>query len=117
MNPESSAVEIQVVPCQRTIGAEVRGVDLSKPMSARVFQSVYAALLEYKVIFFRDQDMTAEQQIAFGQQFGVLEHNPFRPEREGMPELQIIKNDKDHPVLSTDVWHADLTFRKHPTKF
>jgi taurine dioxygenase len=117
MNPESSAAKIQVIPCQRSIGAEIRGVDLSRPLAAQVFQLVYAALVEYKVIFFRNQDMTAEQQVAFGQQFGELEHNPFRPEREGMPELQIIKNDKDHPVLSTDVWHADLTFRKYPTKF
>lgn len=108
---------IEVVPCQRTIGAEIRGVDLALELPDGVFAQIYRALLEYKVVFFRDQQMTAEQQIQFARRFGPLEQNPFRPQREDIPELQIIKNDKDHPVLSTDVWHADLTFRKLPTKF
>jgi taurine dioxygenase len=108
---------MDVVRCQRTIGAEIRGPDLSRPLTDSVFKAVYDALLEYKVIFFRDQHITSEHQIAFGQQFGPLEINPFRPQGEGKPELQIVKNDKDHPVLSTDVWHADLTFREMPTKF
>jgi taurine dioxygenase len=113
----SGSVQLDVVRCQPTIGAEIRGLDLARPLTAEVFKAVYDALLEYKIIFFRDQHITSEQQIAFGQQFGPLETNPFRPQGEGKPELQIVKNDKDHPVLSTDVWHADLTFRKKPTKF
>jgi taurine dioxygenase len=108
---------IEIVRCQRTIGAEIRGVDLSKPLAKEQFQAVYAALIEHKVIFFRNQPVTADQQIAFAGRFGELETNPFRPQGEGKPELQIVKNDKDNPVLSTDVWHADLTFRKKPTKF
>jgi len=108
---------LQVVRCQPTIGAEIRGLDLSEPLTDAAFNGVYAALLEYKIIFFRDQRLTPEQQIAFGQKFGPLEVNPFRPQGEDKPELQIVKNDKDNPVLSTDVWHSDLTFRKKPTKF
>ena len=108
---------VEVIQCQRSIGAEIRGVDVSKPLPDPVFRSIYAALLEYKVIFFRDQKITTEEQILFGQKFGSLETNPFRPHGEGHPELQIIKNDKDNPVLSTDVWHTDLTFREFPTKF
>lgn len=114
---QTKSAAVEVIKGGPSIGAEIRGVDLSRPLPEPDFAAVYAALVEHKVIFFRDQQMTVEQQIAFGEQFGPLEHNPFRPEREGMPELQIIKNDKDNPVLSTDVWHADLTFREHPTKF
>ena len=105
-----------VVRCQRSIGAEIRGVDLARPLTDAQFAVIYNALLENKVIFFREQHITAEQQIAFAKRFGPLEQNPFRPQREDLPELQIVKNDKDHPVLSTDVWHADLTFREFPTK-
>ncbi len=108
---------LDIIRCQPTIGAEIRGLDLSLPLADAEFATVYDALLEHKVIFFRDQHLTQEQHMAFGQRFGPLETNPFRPHGEGRPELQIIKNDKDNPVLSTDVWHADLTFRKKPTKF
>ncbi len=112
-----NAVQPEVIRCQPTIGAEIRGVDLQRPLSDTAFATVYDALIEHKVIFFRNQNLTAEQQIALGQRFGPLETNPFRPQCEDKPELQIIKNDKDNPVLSTDVWHADLTFREKPTKF
>lgn len=108
---------MEVIRCQPTIGAEIRGLELSQPLSDAAFNDLYAALLEHKVVFFRKQQLTAEQQIAFGQRFGPLEINPFRPQGEGRPELQIVRNDKDNPVLSTDVWHADLTFRRMPTKF
>ncbi len=108
---------MDVVRCQPTIGAEIRGLDLSRPLDDAAFDSIREALLEHKVIFFRNQSITQEQQIAFGQRFGPLEINPFRPQGEGKPELQIVKNDEDNPVLSTDVWHADLTFRAKPTKF
>lgn len=108
---------MDVVRCQPTIGAEIRGPDLSRPLSDAVFGDICAALLEHKIVFFRGQALTPEQQIAFGQRFGPLETNPFRPQGEGKPELQIVRNDKDNPVLSTDVWHADLTFRRKPTKF
>jgi taurine dioxygenase len=117
VNQEEGMGQLKVIPCQPSIGAEITGVDLSSPLPASQFDVVYASLLKHKVIFFRDQHINADQQIAFGQQFGPLETNPFRPQGEGKPELQIIKNDKDNPVLSTDVWHADLTFRSKPTKF
>jgi taurine dioxygenase len=108
---------LEVIRCQPTIGAEIRGLDLSLPFADTEFAAVYDALLEHKVIFLRDQHLTQEQHAAFGQRFGPLESNPFRPHGDGHPEYQVIKNDGDNPVLSTDVWHADLTFRKKPTKF
>jgi taurine dioxygenase len=107
---------IEVVRDQPTIGAEITGVDLSQKVPESEFNVICSALLEHKVIYFRNQQMTAEQQIRFGEQFGPLETNPFRPQGEGKPELQIVKNNKDNPVFSTDVWHSDLTFRKKPTK-
>ena len=117
MKSSTHTGEPEIGRCHKTIGAEIRGVDLSRDLSDSSFSRIYSALLEHKVIFFRDQKITTEQQLEFGRRFGPLEQNPFRPQRADLPELQIIKNDKDHPVLSTDVWHADLTFRKHPTKF
>ncbi len=109
--------DIDIIARQPTIGAEIKGLDLSGPLSTDEFNIVYQALLSYKVIYFRDQNINTDQHLALAKQFGELEVNPFRPQGEGRPALQIIKNDKDNRVLSTDVWHADLTFREKPTKF
>jgi len=109
--------KIVVVPNQPSIGAEITGLDLARPLSDDDFNFVYQALLTYKVIYFRDQNITTDQHIEFAKKFGEPEINPFRPQGEGKPELQIIKNDENNRVLSTDVWHADLTFREKPTKF
>lgn len=108
---------MDVIRRQPTIGAEIRGVDLSRPLSEKAFAAIRDALLESKIVYCRDQVMDAEQQIALGRRFGNLEVNPFRPSGKGRPELQVVRNDRDNPVLSTDVWHADLTFREKPTKF
>ena len=109
--------EVRVIAQQPTIGAEITGLDLTRPMNDHEFEQVHEALLRYKVIFFRRQALTSEHLIALGERFGPLEQNPFRPHGENAPELQIIRNDRNNPVLSTDVWHADLTFRTKPTKF
>lgn len=108
---------MEIIRCQPTIGAEIRGVDLAQPLSRETFGAIHAALLEHKIVFFRDQRISADEQVEFARRFGPLEVNPFRPQGENSPELQIIRNDGDNPVLSTDVWHADLTFREKPTKF
>ncbi len=103
-------------PIQPTIGAEVRGLDLSRPMDAETFNAFEAALIEYKVIYLRNQKMTTAEQVALGRMFGDLEVHPFRPEGE-FPEIIVMDNHKDNPVLSTDVWHSDTTFRECPTKY
>lgn len=107
----------KVKPVGITIGAEISDIDLAKPLDPKTFSALYAALIEYKVIYFRNQDITPEQQIAFGRHFGKLEVHPFRPEREGIPELVVLDNHKDNPVLSTDIWHSDTGFREVPTRF
>ena len=107
----------EVSPVGVTIGAEIKGLDLSQSLDEPTFQALYAALVEHKVIFFRNQRLTPEQQIAFGRMFGELETHPFRPDRPGLPELVVLDNHQDNPVLSTDIWHSDTTFRECPTRF
>ena len=60
--------------------------------------------------------MTTAQHVTLGRRFGELEVHPFRPEGE-FPEIMVLDNHKDNPVLSTDVWHSDTTFRECPTKY
>jgi taurine dioxygenase len=113
---EPAPAPFEIEPIGRTIGAEIRGLDLTKPLDPERFRALEAALIEHKVIYLRDQHMTSAQHVALGRLFGELEVHPFRPEGE-FPEIMVLDNHKDNPVLSTDVWHSDTTFRKCPTKY
>jgi taurine dioxygenase len=98
------------------LGAEIRGLDLAKGLDGETLQAFEAALVEHKVLALRDQDITTAQHIAISRQFGELEVHPMRPQGE-FPEILVLDNHKDNPVLSTDVWHSDTTFRRNPTKY
>lgn len=100
----------------RFLGAEILGLDLKKPMNDATFRALEAALIEHKVIFLRDQHLTTAQHVEISRRFGDLEVHPFRPEGE-FPEIMVLDNHKDNPVLSTDVWHSDTTFRARPTRY
>ena len=64
---------IEVRKTTPTIGAEIFGVDLSQRLSNRQFDEIHRALMENLVVFFRDQQLTVEQQKAFGARFGNRE--------------------------------------------
>lgn len=100
----------------RHLGAEVHGLDLKKGMDADTFGAFEAALIEHKVLVLRDQHLTTAEHVAVSRLFGELEVHPFRPQGE-FPEILVLDNHKDNPVLSTDVWHSDTTFRVNPTKY
>ena len=101
-------------PLSPTVGAEINGVSLSEPMDEATFDEVHRALLEYKVIFFRDQDITPEQHVAFARRFGALETHPFVPHREGHPEVMVLKKNEQIGGYE-NVWHSDVTWRLEPS--
>lgn len=98
------------------LGAEISGLDLKEPMAPSTFAAFEAALIEHKVLVLRDQHLTTAQHVAMSRMFGELEVHPMRPQGE-FPEILVLDNHKDNPVLSTDVWHSDTTFRRNPTKY
>jgi taurine dioxygenase len=98
------------------LGAEIHGLDLKQEHEPATFQALEAALIEHKIIVIRDQHLTTEQHVAVSRHFGELEVHPMRPQGQ-FPEILVLDNHKDNPVLSTDVWHSDTTFRKNPTKY
>src|SRR5262249_6744431 len=59
------------------LGAEIAGVDLSRPLSDEVIGEIRQALLDHQVIFFHDQHLTSEQHLAFGRRFGELQIHDF----------------------------------------
>ncbi|MFV0132064.1 TauD/TfdA dioxygenase family protein [Streptomyces sp. HMX87] len=103
----------EVVPQARTIGAEIRGVDLSLPLTPGLREELDRALLEWKVLFFRSQHLTSDQQRAFARNWGELETNPLLA--AGSSE-DVVRFDKGGGSAQTfeNVWHADVTFRERP---
>jgi len=105
---------IEVIQRGATIGAEVKGVDFSKPVDAGTASAIHDALMRYSLIYFRDAAMTPAQHVAFGRLFGELTVHPFVPHLEEFPEVVVLDNHADNPVFSTDHWHSDETFRVTP---
>jgi taurine dioxygenase len=106
---------IEVRKTTPTIGAEIFGVDLSRQLSNRQFDEIHRALMENLVIFFRDQQLTVEQQKAFGARFGKLHVHPNAP--KGLPdhpEILVIKADENSKRVAGESWHSDVSCDEEP---
>ncbi len=110
--PTTEAVTI--TPKSPTIGAEIAGIDLGTTVSDETIGVIRAALLDYKVLFFRDQDITTEQHLAFARRFGELEVHPFAVNKPDHPEVLAITHDEDRPGAENN-WHSDVTWRVQPS--
>lgn len=102
-----------VVPQGRVIGAEIRGVDLARPLTAALREELNRALLEWKVLFFRGARITSEQQRAFALNWGDLETNPLLARGAADDVVRFDKGGSATPTYE-NVWHADVTFRERP---
>jgi alpha-ketoglutarate-dependent sulfate ester dioxygenase len=118
---------IDVRPTSGYTGAEIFGVDLSQPLDAATTADIRAALLRWKVVFFRDQDITPAQQVEFARRFGtVTPAHPTLPGLDGQPEILVVSDRKRlraavtgqpaAPATEYDQnnFHCDVTFVPNP---
>ena len=111
---EKKSLPFEVNRLSPTIGGEILGINLSEPLDSITKEYIYEALLTYKVIFFRDQDISTEQHIEFSRNFGELEIHPFAPKKDLFPEVLVIRhNEKSKGAENT--WHSDVTWRLEPS--
>jgi taurine dioxygenase len=111
----ASYSNIEVRPIAGALGAEIGGVDLAR-LDDDTFADIKAAWLEHLVIFFRNQKITPEQQIAFARRFGEIHHHPFMKGMDDYPDiLEIIKEEGDTKAFG-EVWHTDQMFNPKPAK-
>lgn len=106
-----------LTPLATTIGAVVEGVSLADPASEQLVAELDRAVLEWKVLFFRDQDITHEQHAAFARNWGELEHHPFYSRvtgTESAPDVVRLAKD-DQNVGFENLWHSDVTWREEPS--
>ena len=97
-----------------SIGAELLDIDLRKPLTTSLKDQIYQALLVYKVIFFRDQDLTIEEHMDFAKNFGELEVHPFAENDKKYPEVLKITHDQKNKGRE-NTWHSDVTWRLEPS--
>jgi alkyl sulfatase len=113
---EARSSHVTVKPLTRRIGAEIAGVDIADRLDAVTIKAIRAAAIEYKVVFFRDQQrLDAASQAAFARGFGELTGgHPTVPSPGGRPLIFHLDSDD---FGRADHWHTDVTFAMHPPTF
>jgi taurine dioxygenase len=105
---------ITIRPLTEAIGAEISGVDLSRPLSSGLVDEIRRAFLQHLVVFFNAQRLSAQQQLAFARQFG----EPMAyPQLTGLPDCPLVT-----PVIKREdetrnfggVWHTDTAYLERP---
>ncbi|MFT5540361.1 MAG: taurine dioxygenase [Alphaproteobacteria bacterium] len=111
----STAVKMRPLSAQS--GIEILGVDLREPLPEQVLAEVIAAFNQWGVIFFRDQDLTPDQQIAFARQFGTVTgrtHPSTMGSLADHPELSEIHHKPGDSRNTGGFWHTDQCFLPDP---
>ncbi|MGD9829197.1 MAG: TauD/TfdA dioxygenase family protein [Hyphomicrobiaceae bacterium] len=106
--------DLRIEPLSPVIGAEIHGIDLSRPVSDTAIAAIRAALVEHLVVFFRDQAIDLDQQKAFARRFGELHIHPTAPAPEGHPEVIVIRADESSKVVAGNRWHSDVSCDVEP---
>lgn len=105
---------IEAQPVAGALGAEIRGVDIARPLSDEVVAEIREAFLDHLVIFFRGQQLSPVQQVEFARRFGEpMEY----PQLKGLPECPLIT-----PVVKLEservnfggIWHSDTAYLERP---
>ena len=105
---------VRVTPYSSALGALISGVDLSQPLSDEDFAQVRQAYLDHGVIFFRDQDITPEQHLAFARRFAPVDINRFFKPVAGHPEIAEVLKEPDQRTNIGGDWHTDHSYDKAP---
>jgi alpha-ketoglutarate-dependent taurine dioxygenase len=118
------ANKFTIVPMTLHIGAEIQGLDLSKPITPEIAESVNAALIKWKVIFFRGQNLSHAGQVSFARSMGeptighaVFGHDPDYPEIYSVAKFRTAQTHRTAKMQRPWTgWHTDLTAAINPPK-
>ncbi len=97
------------------LGAEVKDINL-KDSSDKNWEVINNLMLEHKVLFFRDQNITSEEQINLAKKFGPLEKHVYVKNLKGYPEIIRIIKGADEKHQWGETWHTDVSYNPKPTK-
>lgn len=133
MTTTAPRTALEIRPLAGHIGAEIHGVDLREPLHPETLAQIRSTLVAWKVVFFRDQQLTQDQHIAFGRQFGEITpaHPTLPPAFPEHPEILLLDNQAFGKREAEDAgskagsmrsmapsiesrWHTDVTFVPNP---
>ena len=97
------------------LGAEIKGINL-KDTSKENWKEINSLMLEHKVVFFRDQNISSNEQIELAKHFGPLEKHVYVKARENYPEILRIIKAPDEKHQWGEGWHTDVSYNPKPTK-
>jgi taurine dioxygenase len=115
-------MSISIRPLSYSLGAEILGADLSRPVGDEDFAAIHHAFLDHGILLFRDQEVTREQHIAFSRRFGELDNHDTLPRdrHPEYPELLLVSNLPKANGKAGDgkytgqLWHSDMSFTLVP---
>ncbi|WGT62539.1 TauD/TfdA dioxygenase family protein [Variovorax paradoxus] len=119
--PDPTRQHFEVRPFNAPVGAEIIGLDISKPISAEDFKRIHQAHLDHHVLVFRRQRITPQEHIDFSRRFGPLEiHVLHQFHLKNHPEILIVSNIKENgePIGLGDAgvyWHSDISYKPQPS--
>lgn len=111
---------LEVVPLTERIGAEIKGVDLSRDLTSAEIEAIYSAWIDHTIVLFRGQKLTPEQHIAFTHRIGeVVSYTRTHFSAETYPEILVLSNiQKDGKLIGSPVsgrvWHTDGHYLEDP---
>jgi alpha-ketoglutarate-dependent 2,4-dichlorophenoxyacetate dioxygenase len=128
-------MSLEIEPIKESLGAKVRGIDLSSPLSAESFKQIEEAIWTYGVLVFPDQPLTVEEQVAFAEQFGPLDQGlqqklmkrvGNRLNNDAVTDISNVTTtgevaDRLHKMALMNVgnsaWHTDASYEMHPFRY
>ncbi|MBF6031599.1 TauD/TfdA family dioxygenase [Pseudomonas sp. P115] len=110
---------LHITRLEPTIGAEIDGIDLRQPLTQALRDELRHLLLKHKVLFFRDQAINTEQQIAFAKEFGELYVHPTTQQNDPtLPQAHLIEAQDERKLYGPRIsgrWHTDTSWLLQPT--
>jgi taurine dioxygenase len=110
-------MQYETITVERTagaLGAEISGVNLSRPATDSVIAEIRRALLDNCVIFFRDQHLTPDRHLAFGRRFGALQVHDFVEGMENREEVLEVRKEEHETRNFGGSWHTDVSYLERP---
>jgi taurine dioxygenase len=105
---------MEIQPVSNAIGAEVSGVDLSRPLPDGTLEQLRRAHAAHGVLFFRDQTLTPEEHIRFAESWGEVNVNRFFAAVEGHPQIAEVRKEPDQKINIGGGWHTDHSYDEIP---
>jgi taurine dioxygenase len=116
------ATDLIVKQLEPTIGAEISGLDLRQPLKEEQRDHIKALLLQHRVLFFRNQPINGEQQLAFARQFGKIYEHPSTRQvdhrvKADSPQSHRISATiaRQEYKIKSGTWHSDTSWLVRPT--